>query len=305
MLGLDSFSLAEPAIDMTTIREWAGEIGNSYLKAGVEPTHSLCKIAQAESLTPHQIEVLAAEANKAIHSAKYASISEKYHAADFPLADAKRAIASLQLDGGSTKIAAEFSPPKFEDKGPDAYEMFGIKPEVMDKTASVRHEVKHATAKSELLLQKLNDKLITLEYEKTAAERDFIKQARQIMLDQDSAASRMKVLGVFDHFVKVAGMKQGKGALAKLAMVLAREGKLEPLAAQEAVEYFMSKTADQKAPQALISENLQAQIINGNHPLYITLKTVGDREADLLRFEAERDLVQDKLRLLKQKIRAL
>jgi len=306
MFAMNVNDLAERQVDMESIRDWSGEIANSYLRGGVEPTETLKKIAQAEELTPHQVEVLACEANKTIHQAKYASVEEKYHAADFPLADAKMALQGIQIDGGCEKVAVVMPRPKFEDKGPDAYAMFGVKPEVMDKTASVKHQVKTAYAHSELLLQKLNDKVMWLHNEKMAAERSFIKEARQCLLEESSSDARLKVLGEFDNFVKCAEMSNiGQPILAKVCLVMAKEGKLEPARAKECVNYFMSKEADNKAPASLISDNLQARIINGQHPLYITLKTIGDKEADFLRFQDQRNEVQSKVRILGQKIRAL
>lgn len=291
-------------VTMANMREWAGEIANSFFNANALPTDTLTKIARSEELSPHQIQVLAGEANKYIHTHKYASAEEKYHAADFPLADAKQAIASLQLDGGSIKVAAHFVDPIFEDKGPDAYEMFGIKPEVLDKTASVKHQVKTAEEKLELLKQKLDDKSFMLKSAYEKATYDFIKMARQCLIEESNSADRMKVLGQLDQFVKIAKSKSGKKLLAKVAFVLMKEGKLEPSIANRSISYF-TKEADEKAPQELISDRLPTQVINGDHPLYITLKTVGDLEAQLLRHEQEGLLVQDKLKILKQRARAL
>lgn len=304
MFGLDSHEYSTPAVDMESIREWAGEIASSYLKVGAEPTQSLQKIAQSESLTPDQVQVLAAEANKAIHNAKYASVEEKYHAADFPLADAAKAIQMLQLDGGKVKVAMELPPPKLPEI--DFHEMFGVKPEEFDKTASVVHELKTAAVRADLLLQKIADQVEIATHKKQASEREFIKTARAHLLEEGGSSARMKMLGTLAHLVKTAGYDAiGNKALAKLAALLGKEGKLEPKHAKAAIDYFLSKEADQKAPQELISENLQARVINGQHPLYIRLKTIADNEAHLLRFEQERDLVQDKVRILKQKIRAL
>jgi len=305
MFSLDSRDFSEGQFSMDTVKEWAGEIANSYFNAAVEPTHTLKKIAQSEELSPHQVFVVASEANKLIHNNKYASADEKYFAAEFPLADAQLIVKELQLDGGETKVAAEFPRPKIVDNNPDPYEMWGVKPEAFDKTASIRGDLKVASVKTELLQQKLQDKVIIIEHQKIAAEKAFIKTARQSMLDEPGSANRMKILGYLDHFVKSAELPAGKRLLAKLAHVLKREGKLEPTHAKTAMEYFMSKTADEKAPDELISETLPAKIVNGKHPLYVTLKTVCDREADLLRFQRESVIVDDKLKLIKQRIRAL
>lgn len=311
MFGIDSIHMAEAKVNMDTIREWSGEISTSYFNAGADPTYTLTKIAKSESLTPDQIKTLAAEANKAIHQSKYAKVEDKYHAANFPLADAVRVINDLQVDGGEVKIAKEMPIPNLPDAGPDAFQMFGIEaPAPMDKTASIKGQSKHVMEKLALLDSKLGDILIKTEAEKVASERRFLKMARQSLLEENNSVSRMQVIGQFDHFIKEASKadqrleKVGNKLMAKLCFVVGQEGKLEPSHAKEAMAYFM-KTGDQKAPASLISDNLQAQVINGVHPLYITLKTIGDKEADLLRYEQEKELVQDKVRILGQKVRAL
>ena len=148
---------AGPKISMEYYREWAEEISSSYLNSNCMPTDTLTKIAQSEELLPFQIEILAAEANKSIHSHKYANLDEKYFAADFPLADAKEVINSLQ--GGSVKVAGQFIEPKFGlSEIPD--DIFGVKPEPMDKTAELKHQIKLANSKSELFIQKAKDQVI-------------------------------------------------------------------------------------------------------------------------------------------------
>lgn len=303
---LDSNDLSERHYTMENYREWAGEIANSYLKAGALPTNTLVKIAQAEDLTPHQIETLAGEANQAIHQAKYAGVEEKYFAADFPLADSKSVIKQLQLDGGETKVAAAMPEPVVPDEGPTPEEMFGVPIEEMDKTAEVKHDAKTAHEKLASLKSRIQDKITLTNEEYLQNTHSFIKQARNEMLSQGSSAERMKTLGQLTHFVKCADMQNtGHKVLAKLAHVLMEEGKLEPAEAKVAINYFMSKEADVKAPESLISKNLPAQIVNGEHPLYITLKTIRDNEADILRFKERGLLVDDKLKMLNQKIRAL
>jgi hypothetical protein len=71
------------------------------------------------------------------------------------------------------------------------------------------------------------------------------------------------------------------------------------------MDYLLDKKADVTAPQEIISEHLNAQVVNGNHPLIIKLKTyLNDRE----RAEEEDrrfSVCDDKNRILGQRIRAL
>jgi hypothetical protein len=300
----DARSFSEPKLSMDHFREWAGSIAGSYLNSDVAPTTSLCKIAQSEELTPHQIEVLAAEVNKLIHSHKYASAEDKYLAADFPLADAKVAIATLQV-GGEAKLAYVSPEPERIDNGPDAYSMWGIQePAPMDKTASLRGELKVANERTELLSQKLGDRALLSKFALDAAENRFIKTARQLVLQGDNFEERLKVLGMVDHQVKLAGMPFARKSLAKLAYVLHKEGLLEASGARTAIDYFV-KEADCKAPQELISPNLQARVVNGTHPLYISLKTFKDSHDRHLQEHSRGCLVDDRLQILRQRIRAL
>lgn len=295
---------SERKLSMDYFREWAGQIANSYLNSGVPPTDSLCKIASQEDLTPHHIEVLAAEVNKEIHRIKYASAKDRYFAADFPFADSKKAIALLQSDGGELKVASVMPAPSFKDNGPDPFEMFKVKPQEMDKTASIRHQLKVASIKGELVEQKLSDELTLNKYATIAAEQSFIKEARQVVLGGSSSASRLRLLGTLDHFVKSAGIAEGRKPLAKLAYVLGKEGLLEKADCELAVTYLL-KSADCKAPTEMISEGLPGRVVNGNHPLYITLKTLRDKGREGSELVRKDKLVQDSFDLVRQKVRAL
>jgi hypothetical protein len=301
---IDPGSVKEAAVSMTHYREWAGEIANSYFNAGVAPTETLTKIAQIEELVPHQIEVLAAEANKEIHKHKYAAVQDKYFAADFPLADAKLVVKSLQADGGAEKLSAIMPEPTFKAKELDLFAAFGVSPETLDKTASVRHQLKVASVKGALLEQKIEDKLTMAKFAAEASERNFIKTARQYVLLKDDSAGRMRALGDLEHFVKSADMLEGRTPLAKLAYALGKEGLLTHDHLKKAFGY-LSKEADVKAPEELISEWLPAQVVNGEHPLYITLKTFRDCKNALEDCYNDHKLIHDKFSVVKQKVRAL
>lgn len=303
---LEPGSFKERKLDMDYFNEWSGEIANSYFNSGVAPTVTLTKIAQSEELTPHQVEVLAAEANKEIHKHKYAAAEDKYFAADFPLADAKRVIASLQADGGKTKLAVEMPEPQFKSPAEnlDLFKAFGVEPETIDKTASVKQQLKLASIGGEVLEQKYQDKIIMTKLAADAAEERFIKMARQMVVQNDNPADRLKTLGKIAQFVASSGMPEGMKPLAKLAYVLGKEGLIHPSKAEAAAQFF-SKTADVTAPEELISKWLPAQIVNGEHPLYISLKTFRDHKNMLEDYNQGYKIVQDQLKTVRQKVRAL
>ena len=293
-------------LSMDHARELANEISNTYFKAGIEPTETLMKIAQSEELTPDQIKLVATEANKLIHTHKYASTDDKYFAAEFPLADSKAAISQLQLDGDQVKVSAKFDEPKISFEGPDPFEMFGIKEEEFDKTAEVRGSLKKASYRNQLLNQKLEDKVFLLKEAEHSTERAFIKQARQLVLGGFGSKERMNILGFLDHFVKESSFTRSRPSLAKLAYVLGQEGLIEPRQTKAAMEY-LTKEGDQKAPDEWISDKLkdQAQVINGEHPLYITLKTFDETAAHRSKYEERFNIVKDTGKEITQRIRAL
>lgn len=300
-------NIKKPSFDIEHAREFANSVANSYINAGVVPNETICKLASTEGWTPEQIKVVATEANKAIHGALYKTASEKYHAADFPLADVSKILGNLQ--SGQEKVAAQFVDPILDKEyGPSAEEMFGVKIEEMDKTASVKYKAKHAHEKVAMLKDKLQDAMSMNNLGLDNAEKSFMKQARQIVFENSiNAMDRFKVIGSCYHFAKMAGFDEvSKPMFAKLAYVLGKEGKLEPAMVRQAMDYFMSKTADQKVPEHLISKNLTGvEICNGQHPLYISLDTVETFKRRKEGLENRFKIVQDTLEGLSQRIRAL
>lgn len=302
-------NIKKPDFDIQHAREYANSVANNYVSSGIAPNESVVKLASSEGWTPEQIKVVATEANKAIHSVLYKTASEKYHAADFPLADVSKILETLQIHDGQDKIAAQFVDPILEKEyGPSAEDMFGVKVEELDKTASVKGHVKVAQEKAGLLRQKIYDDLSMENLRIDNAEKAFMKEARQLIMQNSlTALDRYKTFGTCYQFAKTAGFEEiSKESFAKLAFVLGKEGLIETNRAKEAMNYFMDKTADQKVPEHLISKNLTGlEICNGEHPLYITLNTVDIHKRRKEGLENRFKIVQDTLDGLSQRIRAL
>ena len=308
---LDVSNMRRTGFDMTTARECSNEIANSYFNENLDPTEYLCKMASERGLTPEQIKIIATETNKTIHSFRYKTASDKYSAADFPLADAQLVLSKLQAhDDSQVKIAAEFQPPKFSREYTaieSDHDFFGILPEEMDKTASIKEALKRSLEKTALLEQKTQDSLISIQNKLNAAEVSFIKEARELILTHGvNEGERFRTLGSIYHFAKQAGkLESTRGSLAKLAYVLKAQEILSPELADEAFEFFV-KSADQQVPTHMISKHLDGvEIVNGNHPLYISLDTISSCKEES-EFEANRyKMIKDTLGQIKQKIRAL
>lgn len=294
-----------PTLSMSTLKSWAADVSSRHISDGADPTTELEKVARENALTPHQIEVLAGEINKTIHISKYASAEDKYHAANFPLADAKRAIGSLQISGEKTAGCEEsFADPVFADKI-DIYAAFGVEESV--KTASENPAPSLRDYQNgQLLQQKIADSHLMAKHAVDAAEMSFIKQARAYILSAFDVSERLTKLADVIHAADMANqLSEAIPPLAKVAYSLGAEGYLHPEKAKEVFDYLLEKKADVSAPQGLVSELLPAKVVNGTHPLLITLNTYAKcrkREEE----EAHRhSFIDDKVRISGQKIRGL
>lgn len=314
MFGLESFH--HPTISMSDVKNWAAGVRDQHLEAGTDPTESLVKISRENSLTPHQVGVLAGEINKTIHIAKYASAEDKYHAANFPLADAQKAINALQIQDGSEKIAFAVPDPICAKDDFDYDAAFGLSKEAsseaeQEKTASVetsllRGEVKTAHMKLARMKQEQDRKAFMTKVARDNAEVDFIKIARQMVLSGLNQQERMKHIGTISHATKCAGLYEvARKPMAKLALSLAEEGFLDQDKAEMVSEYFLEKKADEIAPDELISEFMRANVVNGNNPILISLKTFKDADERAAEEANRKSIVDDRNLIFAQKMRAL
>lgn len=315
---LDTGSMNQPTVTMSMINSWASKISEDHLSSGIDPTDGVVKIAEANGLTPHQVEVLSGETNKKIHIEKFAKVDDKYHAADFPLADSREVIRRLQVDSDSEKVASvncdgdwfgEMD--KFAMPDPkvdvDWNALYGVEPETIEKTASAnRTELNNEFQKLASMKDAQDEITATAEHAAGSAEVAFIKSARQHALSGLDSNDRLKKLADVAHLAECCDLYPvAKAPLAKLAYALGQEGLVDPRLAQKATEFFMDKKADQTAPDYLISDWLNSRVVNGNNPLVITLKTYADCR-ERAEAEAQRsNLVDDKVRIYAQKIRSL
>lgn len=306
MFDINNFGIKKVSMDM--VREWAHEASQAYLGSGIEPGFTIEKIASSEDLLPHQIQLLCTETNKLLHTHKYASEADKYHAANFPHADFTKVVENLKITENVKTGSLVECEPVFT-KELDLEQYFGVdEGQGQTKTASLKQEVG-------LKIEKLAN------FEKTAsmieietmtalsnAENHFIKQSMHYVNSCDNEADRVNMIGQIYAMSKSAGFEvNGKRLLNKVAHVASFAGLISNEKLQETSNFFLSKEADCKAPESLISENLlgQVRIVNGSHPLYITLQTVNNKETELAKTREYATIAQDQLRILRQKIRAL
>lgn len=304
----DSGSFGQPSITMHTIKGWATAVCDQHLGAGADPTDCLVKVASSQGLTPPQVEVLACEINKTIHTAKYASAEEKYHAADFPLANAKEALAKLQAPSGTEKVAVEMPDPIRTAEDNFFSDAFGIEPGAIVKTASEQApdatERKHFEKLSKLQRMQ-NDSYEMAKYAEAGSEAAYFSEVRGHVLQGMNSSDRLLKLGEAVHAARCAGkLDAAKKPLSKVAVSLGMEGLIDRDKSEGTANYLL-KQADEKAPDYLISDWVEAKVVNGNHPLIVKLQTYCD---DIERTHLElsrRNICDDQVRIFKQKMRAL
>lgn len=285
--------------DKTTLGVFAKLAADEYLGKNSSPLNeTLTKIATQENLTPHQIEFVAAEANKSVWAKLFAM--DKTASYDFPLADAKQVISSLQQTTTPAQVSAAdldyLSPPTSTKTASfDLFAAMGIQKEALDKSAAARREVKRELQKRmEKVAQakeELECRMIVASSAIENLELEFVKSARAMVIDKPFE-DRGQAMEKIAEFVGNCGRPEhGRALMKKLSHVLKRQG--------------LMKEADLKAPEQYISDKLPARIINGTHSLYITIKTLYDKYDDRALLGQKYEIVDSSLPVIKEKIRAL
>lgn len=258
---------------------------------------SLKKIAQTEGLNTHQIEYVAAEANKQVWATKFKM--DKQAAYDFPIASPKEVISELQVKEPQKISLASLDyslPPSAMSKtaSNDGVSYYGEFKTDLTNNDERKQLKKDLQSRYEKMASAKDDIALKIYQTKTAAEnaeKTFIKEARQMII-QESFTERPAAMEKVAEFIRSAGhIKVGQDLMGKLISSVVKAG--------------LVKEADLKAPQEYISEKLPARIINGNHSLYITLDTIIKRNDDNSLYSRAYEIVDSKLPPLKEKIREL
>lgn len=294
-------------ISIGTYKEWAASVAGSYFSSGIEPNASVEKIASSYELTPDQIGILAAESNKTIFHEKFAKMEQKYFAADFPLADAKKIIQNL----GCEKMASTgyFVDPIIQKESVDIVSMIsnitGIPMEDtsdMQKTASIKENLKDFQIKLSKAKLTVRDEL----FEKKASVRNLEEKAlslvKEAMVLMDNESARLQMMGGVINMVHSAGLwKQASKTLAKIAYAVGELGLISREKANMLSDELIANGANE-CPAGLISEKLQGKVINGEHPLYITLNTLDETKRKIERLTTIGAGIDNRLGIIDQKL---
>ena len=277
------------------INTLAKTAADSYLKNKTPLNTSLKKIASAEGLEPHQVGLVAAEANKLVWASNYQS--DKKAAYDFPLADPHVVVSDLQIKP-TEKIAMVnmdyTTPPSSLQKQASDKQVYGeFKTDLTDDndkkvlkfTLQSRYE-KLAQARDVAA-----GDLTIMECEIDALEKKFVKEAREMII-HTPFTERATTMEKIAEFINSTGKYDtGRRLMTKLSQKIVKDG--------------LVKQADMKAPEQYISEKLPARIINGNHSLFITIDTLVKQENRYSNLKRDFIICDDTLPVLKEKIRGL
>lgn len=261
--------------DLELINEFAKQAASAYLGATQTPLNeSISKIASVERLGPDQVSLVCQEANKIVNAQLFKTSSSKY--VRFDLADA-----AAILDQGEEKTASvndyAFAP---REKGDFTF----------SKTAGhdgiqipERFKVQAKMEKLAFDQVRTKEALIVINSEIQRGEREFVKVARNMLLPFP-IHERRACFSDIACFCKQAGLDsdQTNRLMGLLNHVMVQQGLLE-------------KSADVKADPDLISDNLNARIVNGTHPLYIIVKTLPEKCEKRKLYEERYNMIQEQL----------
>lgn len=294
-------------ISIGTYKEWAASVAGSYISSGIEPNASIEKIASSYELTPDQIRILATESNKTIFHEKFAKMEQKYFAADFPLADSKKIIENL----GCEKMASggHFVDPVVQKESVDIVSMISNLTGIpmsdtsdMQKTASIKENLKDFHIKLSKAKLDVRDKAFEKKASIHKLEERALNIVKEAMVLMDNEDARLKMMGGVINMVNSAGMwKEASKTIAKIAYAVGELDLISKDKARALSDELIANGADE-CPKGLISEKLQGKIINGEHPLYITLKTLNQQKKDFDKLSIIGAGIDNRLSIIDQKI---
>lgn len=276
------------------LNEFAKLAADNYLKNKTPLNKSLQKIAKDESLEPHQIEYVAATANHNVWEKLYGM--DKKASYDFPVADPVAIIGDLQV---KPKVIKEAS---LDYLGAPSAHGFtektaSIELDSLDKIAAkkrlLKKQLQERMEKCSVAKEEFERQMFVLHSRYEEHERDLIKQARTLILEQPFELRGEAMIKIAEFVNAACGDEKtfARGIMKKLAAVVKGQG--------------LIKQADLKAPEEYIADKLPAKIVNGRHALYITIQTLRNIRQEYDSLNRGYEIVDSSLPELKEKIRGL
>lgn len=274
------------------LRLLAKVASNKFLSGKTPLNQSLQKIAEENGLNVHQVARVAEMANHETHQALWASEADKTKVA-FDVADPKKITVREAKPGEQEKhTGAAREVPKRVDRGPSTAEMFGVKPgdvhrglgDLPDKKKVVIIIEKTASAKTVA-----KDDLIKVAMLNEHEEKNLAKLVKQAYLGHGVKLPDIYAYACAEGYGEVA-----KEYLPKIAEQLQKEtGRAE-----------LTKIA-WKAPEELIDYDAPLTVVNGAHPILISLDTLLKYRNDIQQFNGRMSRINDDVTILGERLREL
>lgn len=285
--GMFGFLLSEAPnknADLQILSEYAKHAARAYVSRDQIPlNHSIQKLAKTENLTPDQISIVCQEANKEVHGQLFKTAEDKY--VTFELADpsciTNNIEASVTKTASAQTLDDEYAGAPYEQVSQDF--SFSKSAGHDGFKFSQEHQKRSDIMTKQASMAEIEKDVLILSAQIESAENRFVKIARNCLNDYP-LNERSKYFPMIAKFCELSGMS--KVAYTKLidytALVMKKQGLLE-------------KNADIKADPDLISDNLDARIQNGTHPLYIEIKTIMDKNQQRETYKNRYNRIQTEL----------
>lgn len=274
------------------LRLLAKVASNKYLSDKAPLNTSIQKLAEENGLNPHQVARVAEMANHETHAALWNSEADKTKVA-FDVADPKKITTKEPKASGPVGArAAGREVPKKVDRGPSTAEMFGVKP------GDVHHGMGDLPDK----------KKVVIIIEKTASEKsivrdDLIKLAMMNEHEEKNLAKLVKQ-AYLGHGIKLPDIyayacSEGYGEVAQEYLPKIAEQLQKETARAELLKIAW------KAPEELINFDAPMTIVNGAHPILISLDTLLKYRNDIQQFTGRMSRINDDVTILGERLREL
>ena len=253
--------------------EWGHIASKDFLENGMSMNASILKLAEVNDLLPTQIQRICEVANHSTYAQLFKSAQDKTFT--FEVADPNKIVSALDSDQQEKVASDYFSAPK-KTTSVDVNKIFGISE--ISNAPEVEEGVKVANQviqKIESAKEEINSRQVMLNHKIESENENFYKLAKQMVLTGtplEEIWTATRKLGDEDRiaqiFVKTAERMVEEGVLgAKLQYLMKKHG--------EAVDESLISPRLKN-----MSEPIGVQIINGSHPIVVSLNTLANYQAD-------------------------
>ncbi len=237
---------------------------NQFCNSKISLNETIQKLAYENKLNPDQINIVACEANKAVHAHLFSVSEDKY--IRFPLADSKKIIDSLQINiekNASINIDDEddysFQPSYFSSNEKIAYYSSAMDE---DDLTNIKLKLEKENIKIAKQLSENELNLFNLKEKISKSISSFKKIASELVLNEPEHKYLDSLRMVYE-FTKAASSEY-------IADELCQD-------LQKKIERLTLKKASFKNDEYISNDVInKCQVINSNHPLYMELKTISE-----------------------------